>query len=73
MYLMKKYLLAFDIPTQEVYFKKRIYLMLKKIGAKMVQRSLWASDNLDELTKIATLIKNVGGKARIMEEKLVFE
>ena len=68
-----EFLLAFDIPTPERYFKKKINLLLKSCGAKMVQRSLWKSDNLKELIRIAILIKNVGGKARVLEEKLIFE
>lgn len=66
------FLLAFDIPTQERYFKKRTNLLLKRIGARMIQRSLWESTNIQELIRIATLIKEVGGKARILEEKFIF-
>jgi len=66
-------LLAYDIPTQEAYFKKRINTMLNSIGAKLIQRSLWKSDNVNELIRIAELIKNVGGSARVMEERLIFK
>jgi len=67
----KKFLLAFDIPTQQRYFKKRINLMLRRMNARMVQRSLWESENLEGLIRIATLIRNVGGRARILEEKFI--
>jgi CRISPR/Cas system-associated endoribonuclease Cas2 len=72
MYLME-YLIFYDIPSEEVYFKKKINKMLRKINAKIIQRSIWKSENLSELIKIATLIKNIGGKAKIVEEKVVFE
>jgi|FaiFalDrversion3_1042247.scaffolds.fasta_scaffold11438_2 CRISPR/Cas system-associated endoribonuclease Cas2 len=72
MYLME-YLIFYDIPSEEVYFKKKINKMLRKINAKIIQRSIWKSENLTELIKIATLIKNIGGKAKIVEEKVVFE
>jgi len=68
----RTYILAYDIPTNERYFKKRINLLLKRIGARMIQRSLWASNDLEELIRIASLIKEIGGKARVLEEKFVF-
>ena len=67
------FILAFDIPSEKPYFKLIVNRRLRKLGAKMVQRSLWQHEDLTELIKIATLIKNAGGKARIMEEKLIFE
>ncbi len=42
-------------------------------GARMVHHSMWESGNPDKLIRIATLIKNIGGRARIMEERLLFE
>jgi len=70
---MKNFTLVFDIPTEEKSFKVKINRILNKINAKQIQRSVWQSDNLEELIRIATLIKNIDGKARVMEEKLVFE
>ncbi|MCD6403167.1 MAG: hypothetical protein J7K98_02465 [Candidatus Aenigmarchaeota archaeon] len=67
------YILAFDIPTDLKVFKLQINRRLKRIHATMIQRSLWKHNDLNELIRIASLIKNVGGKALIMEEKLVFE
>lgn len=65
--------IVFDIPTEETSFKTKINRLLKSIGAIQIQRSVWKSNNLKELIKIATLIKMIGGKAIIMEEKLIFE
>jgi len=70
---MPNFLIAFDIPTELKTFKLQINRRLKRINATMIQRSLWKHSNLKELIRIATLIKNVGGKAIIMEERLVFE
>ena len=72
MYHMK-YILVYDIPVSLPYFKLQVNRRLKRIGAKLIQRSVWGHDDLNELIKLAILIKNVGGKARIMEEKLIFE
>jgi hypothetical protein len=38
----------------------------------MIHESLWESDNLRELIKIANFIKRFGGSARILEEKFIF-
>ena len=69
----KTYLLAFDIPSSLPYFKLLINRRLRRGGARLIQKSLWEHENLSFLVKIALLIKNVGGKARVMEEKLIFE
>ena len=67
------FVLAFDIPASEPVFKLTINRRLRRMGARMIQRSLWQHEDLNELIRIAMFIKNVGGKARIMEEKLIFE
>lgn len=70
---MDEGILIFDIPTAESSFKVKVNRLLISIGAAQIQKSVWKSNNLKELIRIATLIKMVGGKARIMEEKLIFE
>ena len=67
------FIIAFDIPTELRSFKLNINRRLKRMKAEMIQRSLWRHDSLEELIRIATLIKNVGGKAVIMEERFIFE
>lgn len=67
------YLIAFDIPAEFPYFKLQVNRRLKRIGAKMVQKSLWSHPDVKELIKIGLQIKSVGGKVRILEEKLIFE
>ncbi len=67
------FVLSYDIPTGESAFKLKINRLLRKMRAAMAQRSVWQHPGLDELVRIAILIKNVGGRARIMEERLIFE
>jgi CRISPR-associated endonuclease Cas2 len=69
---MEKFLIAFDIPANERLFRKKINQILKKIGAKMVQKSLWESNDLPKLLRIAILIKNVGGTVYIYQSKVLF-
>ena len=68
-----EYIFTFDLPTEQKSFRVKLHRTLKKINASQVQRSIWKSDNLRELTRLAVLVKNVGGRARIVEEKLIFQ
>jgi CRISPR-associated endonuclease Cas2 len=68
----KVFIIAFDIPSNELSFKKKIHQLLKKSGSKMIQRSLWECKDLNSLIKIATLIKYVGGKAYVFEAMPLF-
>lgn len=72
LFVTNEFVLAFDIPTEKSQFRLKINRTLHKIGAVQVQRSLWKSNNLKELIRIATLIKNIGGQARVLEERLIF-
>lgn len=71
-HFMKEFILSFDIPRNLSTERRRINRELNKIGAEIIHDSLWKSKNLTELIKIATMIKKFGGKARILEEKLIF-
>lgn len=66
------YILAFDIPKGDSILRVKVNRLLKKIGAEKVQNSVWRSGNLRELTKIAVWIRNVGGDAKILEEKIIY-
>jgi hypothetical protein len=46
--------------------------LLKEIGSKKIQNSVWSSENLRELTKIALWIRNAGGSAQIIEERIIY-
>ena len=66
------FVLVFDIPATEAVEKVRINRELHRIDAKRLQDSLWKSENLSALIKIAMRIRRIGGKASILEEKLIF-
>lgn len=65
-------ILIFDIPKDEKILAVKVNRLLKSIDAKKLQNSVWKSDNLKELVKIAIWIRNVGGTAIILEEKIIF-
>lgn len=64
--------LLFDIPRENNTLEKRINRELHNIKARMIQHSVWKSDNINDLIRIANEIKKFGGKAIILEEKLIF-
>lgn len=66
------HVIIFDIPQGEKILNVKVNRLLKKISAEKIQNSVWRSDNLKELTKIALWIRNAGGKATILEEKIIF-
>jgi len=70
---MKDFILIFDIPRGMNTLKVQIWRELQRKNAKMIQFSIWKSNNLKELIDIASFIKKSGGKASILEEKFVFE
>jgi hypothetical protein len=70
--MQNEYILSFDLPKELDAERKRINRDLRGIDAKMIHHSFWKSEKLKELISIAQFIKNSGGKARILEEKLIF-
>lgn len=68
----KGFVLVFDLPRELSTEKVRINRELKRVGARMIQFSVWELDNLKTLIKIAQQIKKVGGKAVILEERFLF-
>lgn len=69
---MQNFVIIFDIPQEMQSFRVRIHRDLISIRARKIQQSYWKSENLRELVGIASSIKNIGGSARILEEKLIF-
>ena len=65
-------LIIFSIPRGNAALGVKVNRLLKGIGAEMVQNSVWRSDNLRELTRIAVWVRNVGGSAQILEEKIIY-
>lgn len=64
-------ILIFDIPRGNKALAVRIFRSLSK-NAKLIQFSVWKSNDLDFLMKTAMEIKRNGGNARILEEKFIF-
>ncbi len=65
-------ILIFDLPREETTLNVKINRTLKSIGAEKIQNSVWKSENLKELMKIALWVRNVGGEAKILEENVIF-
>ena len=65
-------ILLFDIPRGEKILNVKVNRKLKSIGAEKVQNSAWRSDNLKELTRATVWIRNAGGSASILEEKIIY-
>lgn len=63
------YLLIFDIKREKASLRVKVNRLLNRIKARMVQDSVWESDNLDELKTIYQVIKTNGGKAMIFDKK----
>ena len=69
---MKEFVLVFDLPREMGTVKVRTWRELQKLDAKMIQFSMWKSEKLDELMKLAIDIKKFGGTAKILKEQFVF-
>lgn len=67
-----EFILIFDVPLEDRALARKIQRDLGKVGAKMVQQSVWKSKDLQELISMATLVTKAGGDARILEERFVF-
>ncbi len=66
------YIILLKFPKKTPALIVKINRELKKMNAKKIQNSVWKSENLKGLTKIAVWINNAGGKSRIIEEKIVY-
>ena len=66
------FVIVFDIPFGLETEKRRINRELHRMGAKMIQQSFWRHENLKELISLAIRIRNIGGRAEILEEKFIF-
>jgi len=66
------YVLVFGLPSGSATLKVKVNRLLRDSGAEMVQRSVWRSDDLRCLTAAAVKVRNAGGEATILEEKVVF-
>ncbi len=67
-----EFVLLFDVPFEERALARKVQRDLGRMGARMLQQSVWKSKNLQDLIDIAIFIKKAGGDARILEEKFIF-
>ena len=66
-----KYIIIYDMPREKKSLLVKINRALKSIKAEKIQHSVWESENLSKLKDIANIIKEEGGKALILQKKLI--
>jgi hypothetical protein len=66
------FVLIYDLPREFTTERKQLNLKLKRANAKKIQHSFWKHDDINMLIKIAIWIRNIGGKAEILEERFLF-
>ena len=67
------YLIILRLPSDSSIIKLKINRMLNKIGAKMIQKSIWTHESAQKLIEIASFLKARGGKALVLEENIIYE
>jgi hypothetical protein len=65
------YLIIFDIKELDNATRLKVNRYLRKLGAVMVQQSVWQLASLVDLRYLANLIKSSGGKAIILRKEIV--
>ncbi|MEA1905058.1 MAG: hypothetical protein U9M97_04170 [Candidatus Hadarchaeota archaeon] len=65
------YLILFDIKELDNATRLRVNRKLRKLSALMLQQSVWESNNVDELRELVESIRLSGGKALILEKRVV--
>ena len=65
------YIIIYDLSRSEKSLFVKINRMLHKIGAEKMQHSVWEADDFDSLKEIASLIRQRGGEASILEKKIL--
>jgi len=71
MKMNEKFLLIFDIPEERASLKRKINRELHKGKAEFVQQSVWRSENLEVLRRIADKIKSEGARASVIREEII--
>jgi hypothetical protein len=67
------YLIIFQLESGSKVLKLKINRKLKKIGAKIIQKSVWAHESAQKLIEIASFIRARGGKAMVLEANVIYE
>lgn len=69
---IKYYILIFDIKRENTNLRKVVNRKLRDIGAEKIQHSVWKSESLKELLKIASMIKQKGSQVTILKEYKIY-
>ncbi len=67
------YLIIFQLGSDSLSLKLKINRKLNKIGAKMIQKSVWIHESVQKLIEIASFIRARGGKAMVLEANVIYE
>jgi hypothetical protein len=67
------YLIIFQLGSDSSALKLKINRKLNKIGARMIQKSVWTHESAQKLIEIASFIRARGGKAMVLEANVVYE
>ncbi len=64
--------LIYDMPPERKSDARSIQRKLNMMGARMVQQSVWKTEKIKELMGLGVEIRKLGGRAEILEERLLF-
>jgi hypothetical protein len=67
------YLIIFQLGSDFLALKLKINRKLNKIGAKIIQKSVWTHESAQKLIEIASFIRARGGKAMVLEANVIYE
>jgi CRISPR/Cas system-associated endoribonuclease Cas2 len=70
--MKEKFLIIFDIPRSKMWLKRKVNMILHRSNAEFVQQSVWRSEDLEGLRKVAEKIKSEGARVSILKEEIVF-
>jgi hypothetical protein len=65
------YLIVYDIKRLDHVTRLKVNRRLRKLGASKLQHSVWELSDFQELNDLMLIIKSAGGKALVLEKKIV--
>jgi CRISPR/Cas system-associated endoribonuclease Cas2 len=69
--MANSYLLVYDIKELDCRTRQRVSRCLRRLRALRLQQSIWESGKLAELKNLADSIGLAGGKALVLEKRVV--
>jgi CRISPR/Cas system-associated endoribonuclease Cas2 len=66
------FLLCYDVTRSRGSLRVKINRELSRIDAKMLQHSMWEHTDFNQLKSVAKMIKSSGGRAIILEKRIVY-